>query len=393
MSTAFMRTLRSLETDGWRASILGILIAAVLLGLWIGWAFLSTVARYEISDAARLEVDQATHLVQAPMIGRIVASRLALGREVDAGDVLVELDANPEKLQIQEARTRSRMIDPQIEPIRAEIAAVEQARLREQQATEAALAEARARLQEAEAQAKFTEGDAARLAQLHSSGLIAERDLIQARAEAETRRAAAESLRLALHRLETEQRTRESDRDAQVKRLQAEIRALEVQKTTAGAGIDRLQYEVERRYIRAPVAGRLADVAILRIGSVVQEGDRLASVVPHGALKVIALFAPPAALGRVRAGQPARLRLHGFPWGQYGSLGATVSDVGSEVHEGLVRVEFALSPDANPRIPLQHGLPGTIEVEVERVSPATLILRAAGRLLASPTTSSGIPLQ
>jgi hypothetical protein len=56
-------------------------------------------------------------------------------------------------------------------------------------------------------------------------------------------------------------------------------------------------------------------------------------------------FLPPAALGRIQPGQPARLR-----------------------------------PDAAPPIPLQHGLPGTVEVEVDHVPPATLVLRTAGRL-------------
>ena len=35
-------------------------------------------------------------------------------------------------------------------------------------------------------------------------------------------------------------------------------------------------------------------------------------------------------------------------------------------------------------IPLQHGLPGTVEVEVDRVSPAALVLRHAGRMLSTP---------
>jgi membrane fusion protein (multidrug efflux system) len=381
--------MRSLETDSYRTPIFGLLTVAVLLGAWTMWAFLSRVARYEISDIARLEVDQSAHIVQAPMVGRIVASRLVLGREVKVGEILLEFDAIPEKLQIQEAQARHKVISPQIESIHAEIAATEQARLREQQATQAALEEARARFQEAESQARFAEGDAARLAQLHSSGLIPERDLVQAKAESEKLHAAAESFWLALRRLETEQRTRESDREVQLKRLQREIRSLEGQKITTAANIDRLQYEVERRYVRAPVAGRLADVAILRIGSVVQEGEKLAVVVPVGTLKAIAVFAPSAALGRVRVGQPARLRLHGFPWAQYGSIDATVSGVASEVRDGLVRVEFDVNSPNNPRIPVQHGLPGTIEVEVERISPATLILRAAGQLLASPTPASG----
>jgi pyruvate-ferredoxin/flavodoxin oxidoreductase len=98
-------------------------------------------------------------------------------------------------------------------------------------------------------------------------------------------------------------------------------------------------------------------------------------------------FLPPAALGRIRPGQPARLRLQGFPWTQYGSIGAMVSDVASEVRDGRVRVELVIDPRAASPIPLQHGLPGTVEVEVERVSPATLTLRAAGQLVAAPRSA------
>jgi multidrug resistance efflux pump len=119
---------------------------------------------------------------------------------------------------------------------------------------------------------------------------------------------------------------------------------------------------------------------------VVQEGDRLAAIVPRGDLQVVADFPPPSALGRIQPGQPARLRLEGFPWTQYGSLAATVSRVASEVRNGRVRVELSVDVDQASPIPLQHGLPGSVEVQVERVAPATLVLRTAGKLLAHPVS-------
>jgi hypothetical protein len=103
-------------------------------------------------------------------------------------------------------------------------------------------------------------------------------------------------------------------------------------------------------------------------------------------LKIMMDFLPPAALGRIQPGQPARLRLEGFPWTQYGAVSATVASMASEVRDGWVRVELAVRPDAASPIPLQHGLPGTVAVEVAHVSPATLVLRTAG-LLVMPGTS------
>jgi membrane fusion protein (multidrug efflux system) len=41
-------------------------------------------------------------------------------------------------------------------------------------------------------------------------------------------------------------------------------------------------------------------------------------------------------------------------------------------------VELRLDAPASD-IPLQHALPGTVEIQVEKISPASLILRAAGR--------------
>jgi membrane fusion protein (multidrug efflux system) len=52
-------------------------------------------------------------------------------------------------------------------------------------------------------------------------------------------------------------------------------------------------------------------------------------------------------------------------------------------------VELALDSRSDSRIPLQHGLPGSVEVEIETLSPANLVLRTAGSLLAGPESNSG----
>jgi membrane fusion protein (multidrug efflux system) len=85
----------------------------------------------------------------------------------------------------------------------------------------------------------------------------------------------------------------------------------------------------------------------------------------------------------VHTGQSARLRMFGFPWTKYGMLLAEVDRVGNEPKDGLIRVELVLRSPQRTNIPLQHGLPGSAEVEVERVSPFALVLDAAGRFLMS----------
>jgi membrane fusion protein (multidrug efflux system) len=380
----FSTSLRTLEADGFRGTMLGLLLVVGLLSAWGVWFIGAHVALYAVSDTARLEMSQATHPVEAPVAGRVVATYLVLGQEVQGGDVLVELEATTSQLQREEEQARLNSLTPQLDALRTAIAAEEQALREARHAARVALDEARARHREAEVAARTAEEEAELFARLQARGLPAQIDLLRANAEGQKRRAAVDTLRLAVSRLDSDHRTQESDRKANIKRLRRDVTRLAGVMTTAAATVERLAHEIERRRIRAPMAGRLREIAELRIGSVVREGDRLAAVVPWGELQVVADFLPPSALGRIRVGQSARLRLEGFPWTQYGSLAATVRRVASEVRNGRVRVELSLDPDHASPIPLQHGLPGSVEVQVERLAPATLVLRAAGKLLARP---------
>jgi len=127
MSTAFSHFIRSLDADSFRRSMLGLLLVAGLLAAWFAWLFLARITVYEVTDTARLEVDRAVHPVDSPVAGRIVSTRLVMGREVQAGDVLVELDADTQQLQLKEEQTELTALAPQIATLRDEIAIEQQA--------------------------------------------------------------------------------------------------------------------------------------------------------------------------------------------------------------------------------------------------------------------------
>ena len=63
----------------------------------------------------------------------------------------------------------------------------------------------------------------------------------------------------------------------------------------------------------------------------------------------------------------------------FGYVHAVVQTVASETREGHLRVELALDPSQSSPVALEHGLPGAVEVETERVAPAALLFRALGR--------------
>ena len=384
MSTSFSRTLRLLSADRARLSGAGLLAAGGLLSAWCAWSLLTHVTLYEVTSTARIEVDRAIYPIQSPMPGRVTRTYLAVGREVQTGDLLVELDASPERLQAREERARLAALSPQVEALRRQIAAEESARAAEQQASQVAAEEARANARQAEAPASYNAAEEDRLRQLHAEGLIGEQEYQRGRAAAQQSRFTAEREQIAVRRIEQEQRTREFERDSRVRALEAEITRLEGQMGASRATTERLENEIERRAIRAPVSGRVGETSSLRAGSVLHEGDRVAAIVPQGNLAIVAQFAPSAALGHIAPGQHAEVRLDGFPWTQYGSVHALVLRVATEVRDGTVRVDLAVDNSRPTRIPLQHGLPGSVEVAVERVTPAALMLRTAGRLLTAP---------
>ena len=106
------------------------------------------------------------------------------------------------------------------------------------------------------------------------------------------------------------------------------------------------------------------------------ETGQIVSVTRDGA--IVADF-PLEALPRLRRGQPAFLFPQDTQGVSTGPLAAVVTDVSSQTDED--RVEVALYPRTNMAalaIP-QDRMTGQVEIEVEHVSPAVLMMRTSGR--------------
>jgi multidrug resistance efflux pump len=380
-NTPFSLTFSRLLADRGRPAAWTLLTALLLLGAWCWWATQVPVTLYEVSSTARVELDAATYPIQSPLLGRVVDTRLRVGQVVRQGEVLVEIDAMRDRLQLRQEQVRAQGLTPELERLRAQIAAEQDARAQEQSTARLSAEEAANRIREAETMAMAAEVELTRTRALVGQNLSPRRDLDKAEAEASRLRAAVATFESAARRVPQEQATRNRERDVRLQRLYSEIAKLEAEQNSVHAGMARLGYEIERRRVRAPVDGRIGESAILRRGAVVEEGEKLASIVPAGRLLVAAQFPANAAFGRIRTGQSATLRLEGFPWAEFGSVAVTVIRVAQEVRDGSVRVELAIADNSGFRGKLEHGMPGTVEVTVERMTPVALVLRTAGQWL------------
>lgn len=383
MSRGFARTGSLLEADGFRGSALILVAAGALAIAWAAWFVKAEVPLYEVTGTARLETMRSAFVVQAPMDGKLVEAQLTVGRVVKEGDELARVESVLQKLERGESNTKISTIDDQVRGLRQQLTLSERAGEEERRTTLSAIEVSQSQLRSAEAPAKYLEGEAERIKKLHAQGLVAERDHQKVLSDLAAQKATVESLRLTIARLEREQRQRDSERMVRHQQIQSEITRLDGDSRNIRTALGRLDFEIDRRVIRAPVAGVIGEAAVLRPGAFLTAGQKLTAIVPSGGTILVAQFPPAAAMGRIRPGQLARIRMEGFPWMQYGSLTGRVERVASEVRDNIVRVELSIQPSGS-RIPLQHGMPGSVEIEVERISPAALAMRLAGSFVTSP---------
>jgi membrane fusion protein (multidrug efflux system) len=379
MAVSFSATLRSLDNDRPHAILVTFAAGSILLALWLWWFLGARVRVYEASDEATVEVAGAAHEVGAAVEGRIVEVHLAVGEQVTAGQPLVVLDSTVQSSRLAEESARlaglRRLLQPLHSSRSSEMEASKNALLVDRQA----VLEAEARERQAQSSRREAEAELDRATSLHTSGLISAAELQRAREELEQRSSAADAALQALEQRRARERENAPRRDIALAAVDRQVAELKAAVDTAEAAVARLEFDLAVRTIRAPVSGRLMEVVPLQTGSVVEVGDRVAVVVPDREPTVVARFDAHTAHGRIRVGQQARLRLDAFPWVAHGQLAAEVRRVGVDTTSGTMRVELTLAEAPATTVVPEHGMPGIVLVEVERVSPARLLLRTLGR--------------
>jgi multidrug resistance efflux pump len=355
--------------------------ATLILGAWLCWALFARVTLYEVSSDARIELDAAAYAMESPVDGKISNSVLQIGKHVRAGDVLVEIDSASDKLALEEGSIRLRGLQPELERLRDQISAEENAEKEAHHSEQLKAQEAESRLRQSEITAEASDRELRRVWQLYADKLISERDWEKSSADNSRLHAEVAILRDSARRIPQEQAVLDRERAIEVEHLRGEVAKLEDEVESERAGLERLGYEVERRRIRTPIDGRIGEAVVLHAGGFLHQGQRFASIIPDGRLHVVAQYPAEAALGRIRIGQSAAMRLQAFPWSEFGTVSASVTAVAQEIRDGKVRVELAVGADSTFHGQLQHGMPGELEITTEHVSPLSLVSRTAGQWL------------
>lgn len=380
MPTPFAQTTRSLDAERRRGIAVAMLLGAALLGGWMWWFADARVAIYVPGGPARVELDRPGHPIQVEVGGRLVSSALSLDRPVEAGEILVQLDDRALRLSRAEEEARLAALRSRRASRAAEREARAAAEAPAAAADAAAIAEARARLDAARAARALARAEARRAADLRARAVAPAAEA--ERLDAAARQAAADvrELEQQVARLAAEKARAAADRAAALAGLDTELAGLDGEIAQAAAHLDRLAASIDAMAVRAPVSGRVAELRPRGAGAVLAAGDALGTIIGEGTLRIVARLPVDRALGRVRPGQRAILRVDGFPWTRYGTVPATVTRVAAEGTDGWLRIELAPAEGTHD-VPLQHGLTGRVEIEVERVRPIEMLLATLGRAL------------
>lgn len=383
MKLPFPRTMRWMQEERSPLPLPALVLLGLVITGWVVWFSMGRLKVYALSQSARVEVDSLAHVVQPPVPGVIEENHLMLGKAVVKGDVLLVINHTAEKLQKEQEEAKLRGLKLQLETLQHEVQAERDALVAQMQAAGAAVRVAQARGQAARVVSEQAGREDTIIQELRTNALASTLEALKSASEARRQQGEALAASLEASRLAATGQTEVKDRGVRLARLEHQIAGLQAEAELTTASLARLQFEIERRTVRATISGLVADLSPSPAGSTLEAGQKLAVIVPEGANRIVARFLPGEAVGRVRAGQPAVVRLEAFPWTEYGVLEAHVAQVADEPQDGTIRAE--LTADLTPSlIPVQHGMTGTVEVNLEEVAPYQLLLRAAGQLMAPP---------
>ena len=390
MAYPFERTLRSLSYES-ETHVLFVALMAVCVGGLVTWSVFAEVPLVKVSAQARIEPHNAVYRIEPPGAGRVVRSMLNLGEDIKEGDLLIEFDTRAERLELEQSRATVLAIEKELAVIRVQIANKVNEAAATGQVDQVAISEALEREQELAPRHRLAQ-ERAQLALKSPTGSVSEIEKLERATDVDALGYAKTAQGLAVIRLRREQAVRHQTLTAQLLGLKREELRTQGQLRELNVAIDRLAYQIEKKHYRAPASGHLVDVAELGAGAFIADGQRVGTIVASDAdMRVRARF-PKEVVGMIQPGQAARLKLDGFPMTIYGTVPARVTRVGTEpglvatpeAIPGTVRVELEFTAPADPRIQLRHGMTLTVEVEVARVSPVALLMRAIGEWHPAP---------
>jgi len=386
-------------------------ICALFFGA-LAWSYFGWIDIYAVAPG-KIQPDGGSKVVQPVDGGKVVAIRVQNGSRVNAGDVLIELDATEsdadrqaqasdlEAASAEAARRKAAIAAAQTEamtpvPIAFDPGISEPVRRREQGVLAADLAQLRSNVNGLKSQLAEKVATKARL-----ESTIAERqklialtkERVSMRQKLETLGADSRAQTIeALQQYETELTTDTDERgqlletgaamaslDRKIEQSITQFVADQSQKLAEAEhkrdhleqDLIKAQSKASHAALKAPISGTVQQLAVSSLGQVVASGQPLLTLVPFDQPLEIKAMVANQDIGFVETGQNAVVKVDSFPFTRYGTIDGTVERVSRDAVDERDATE--LSDAANAARP-QGAAPGAPAKTQNLVFPATIRL-------------------
>jgi hemolysin D len=385
-----------------------IAVLAALAWSYFGWIDIHAVA------SGRIQASGRSKIVQPLEIGKVTAVHVANGSKVEAGDLLVELDAT-ETSADQDAQARElEAVSAEVERRKTAIQAAQNEATGEPQvaypsgtdevvrrqaqnvlvADLAELAANRAKLKAQLAEKVATKGRLVASIAARERLIALTRERVQMRQTLSVSGAGSRALVIeAEQQLETNLASDVADHnqiieteaamvslDRQIDEIVTRFIADQTQKLDeAQRKKDHLTQDVikaiskrDRSQLRAPIAGTIQQLLITTVGQVVSAGQALMTVVPQNAPVEVEALVLNQDIGFVEVEQPVVVKVEAFPYTRYGIIYGVVSNVS---RDGVDQKDANTLGDASSMTRPQgaNSAPGS-QTQQSLVFPATITL-------------------
>lgn len=356
---------RRLKPAAW---IVGAIAAAIVIFIvWAQWAELDQVTRApgKVIPFARVQV------IQAEQGGAISAIHVREGEQVEAGELLVELDTIQLKAAVNEERAKVAALESRMARIEAELFnrplrfPASLADFPEFTANQRSLFQRR----RAALQAEISTLE--QLARLQEQELDLNQPLVETGDVA-----MSEIIRMRRAVVETRGQI-SSIRSKYISDLQAEFTRTEEELAGSQQQLARAQDSLDAASLRAPTGGVVKNVQFTTIGGVVRPGEEVLQIVPVGEKLIIETRVSPRDIAFVKTGQSARVNFETYDNSIYGSASGEVVFVSPDTlteqaangaRETYYRVNLEVDtstmrqPEDRDLIALQPGMTATAEI-------------------------------
>ncbi|MBW4552878.1 MAG: HlyD family secretion protein [Aphanocapsa sp. GSE-SYN-MK-11-07L] len=375
----------------WTRGLLYFLVtfAAVILP----WAALSKVD--ETGNArGRLEPKNRTLKLDAPVAGTVTAVRVKEGKTVKAGQVLLELESELARSELQQAQAKlEAQLDriAQFESIRHQLGISIQAQRLQSQAQQSSQ---RTQLNQTQRQLNASKKayalakhrlvsekvEVQRYQKLSQNGVVAAVKLAEVKRLQDESQQAFNQVQADVEQTTFEIKKQQSNYqevsqtgelsvleiDRRLKEIQSQIADTRADSVQTQKQIQALQFQIQQHILKAPTNGTVFQLSIQNPGAVLQPGQAIAQVAPEKTELIFRAQMPSQESGFLRVGAPVKLKFDAYPFQDYGIV------------PGRLRW---ISPDSK-MVETDHGKVETFELEI--VLDQTYIQNQNKRVVLTP---------